>query len=279
MCFKKNSKSLIQSQAVVWSVSERVTTCHLCHAVTWTYSLLVVWTLWRFLSLPLFTVVSEIPVPKIVQIQEMGLDNFWRLWTTMHNWRPHDRTMHSTPPSALVYCSSGVNQADGTVGAYWQICWGQFEGLDIRFLVGGAVCTFNIIDPNFALFAAPWCYLNENGDFLEILSKLKGQIFEISHQASWPIFGGPHVARCPVRPTFLVPSTCSTVSVSLWMSSFCSLNYLRYNLSQVSCITRNPLPLFPASALSPPSLSSFPLLFPSLSLCLSWFLTPSPTSP
>ena len=41
-------------------------------------------------------------------------------------------------PSALVYGSSGVNQAAGTVGACCQICWGQFEGRDIGFLVGGA---------------------------------------------------------------------------------------------------------------------------------------------
>jgi hypothetical protein len=67
--------------------------------------------------------------------------HFWRFWTTMHDRRPLDCTMHSTcwrEPSALIYYSSRVHQAAGTVGAYWQICWGQFKGQNIGFLVGGA---------------------------------------------------------------------------------------------------------------------------------------------
>ena len=76
--------------------------------------------------------------------------HFRRFWTTRHNWRPLDHTMHSTRwrgPSALVYYSSGVNQAAGTVGACWQIFWDQFKGRDIGFPVGGVqVCTFSIID-------------------------------------------------------------------------------------------------------------------------------------
>jgi len=50
------------------------------------------------------------------------------------------RSLHirGDPALSYTYYSSRVNQAAGTVGACWQICWGRFKERDIGFLVGGA---------------------------------------------------------------------------------------------------------------------------------------------
>ena len=59
----------------------------------------------------------------------------------------HDHTMHSTHrrgPSALIYYSSGVNQAAGTVGACWQISGTNLRGETSGFRLEGCRCVHSV---------------------------------------------------------------------------------------------------------------------------------------
>ena len=59
--------------------------------------------------------------------------------------------------------------------------WGLLSQSEQIWVIWGPMCPSDL---TLHFLLHPWCHLNENSKFLEILSKPTGQIFEISHQAT-----------------------------------------------------------------------------------------------